>query len=61
MHELAVREAVPAMLADDLTAMREANARFAAALGSGDVEAAVRHAADHARGTAALLQGYLEE
>lgn len=41
MHELAVREAVPAMLADDLAAMREANARFAAALGSGDVEAAV--------------------
>lgn len=56
MHELAVREAVPAMLADDLAAMREANARFAAALGSGDVEAAVR-ADDELHGVPVRIAG----
>ncbi len=42
MCELAVREAVPALLDGDLEAMREANHRFTAALESGDVEAALR-------------------
>lgn len=41
MHELAVREAVPLMPADDLEAMRAANARFADALRQGDAEAAL--------------------
>jgi DNA-binding GntR family transcriptional regulator len=41
MHELAVREAVPVLVDADLAAMREANRRFAAAVGAGDVEAAV--------------------
>ena len=42
MHELAVREAVPVLVATDLAALREANRRFAAALGSGDVQSAVQ-------------------
>jgi DNA-binding GntR family transcriptional regulator len=42
MHELAVREAVPVLVAADLAAMHEANRRFAAALGSGDVQSAVQ-------------------
>jgi DNA-binding GntR family transcriptional regulator len=42
MHELAIREAVPALVAEDLAAMREANRRFGAALESGDVESAIR-------------------
>src|SRR3712207_4528894 len=41
MHELAVREAVPAVTADDVAAMRAANRRFAAAFGAGDVDAAL--------------------
>lgn len=41
MHELAVREAVPTLSADEITAMREANARFAAALQANDVDAAI--------------------
>jgi len=41
MHELAVREAVPAVTADDIAAMRAANRRFAAAVGAGDVDAAL--------------------
>ncbi|MCF6735725.1 GntR family transcriptional regulator [Blastococcus sp. KM273129] len=41
MHELAVREAVPALVEADLTAMREANRRFAAAVDAGDVEQAL--------------------
>lgn len=41
MHEVAVREAVPGLTEADLSAMRDANRRFAAALESGDVEAAV--------------------
>jgi DNA-binding GntR family transcriptional regulator len=41
MHELAVREAVPSLTADEITAMREANARFAAALQANDVDAAI--------------------
>src|SRR3712207_8400695 len=35
MHEVAVREAVPRLTADDLGAMRAANDRFAAALDAG--------------------------
>jgi DNA-binding GntR family transcriptional regulator len=46
MHELAVRAAVPLLTAADLTAMREANDAFAAALAAGDVIAAI--AADDA-------------
>jgi len=42
MHELAAREAVPVLVAADLTTMREANRRFAAALKSGDVDACLR-------------------
>ncbi|HCA85797.1 MAG TPA: GntR family transcriptional regulator [Streptomyces sp.] len=41
MHELAVREAVPNLSAAELDAMREANARFAAALRRNDVGAAL--------------------
>jgi DNA-binding GntR family transcriptional regulator len=41
MHEVAVREAVPVLTPVDLDAMRDANRRFAAAVDSGDVEAAV--------------------
>ncbi|MFH9016192.1 GntR family transcriptional regulator [Streptomyces sp. NPDC017943] len=42
MHELATRAAVPRLTAVDIAAMRAANARFAAAVDSGDVEAALR-------------------
>ncbi|MGI5268687.1 GntR family transcriptional regulator [Nonomuraea sp. CA-218870] len=41
MHELAVREALPALSAAELDAMREANARFADALRRDDVPAAI--------------------
>ncbi|MBB2946465.1 DNA-binding GntR family transcriptional regulator [Actinoplanes lutulentus] len=41
MHELAVREAVPTLSAGEIAAMREANARFAAALQANDVDAAI--------------------
>ncbi|MEO6413725.1 MAG: GntR family transcriptional regulator [Pedococcus sp.] len=41
MHELAVREAVGQLTADDLSRMRDANARFEAALKSGDADAAL--------------------
>jgi DNA-binding GntR family transcriptional regulator len=41
MHELAVRTAVPRVTAADLAAMREANARFAAAVATGDVDTAL--------------------
>ncbi|MGY1753419.1 GntR family transcriptional regulator [Blastococcus sp. SYSU D01042] len=56
MHELAVREAVASLVDEDLAAMREANTRFAAALGSGDVEAAVR-ADDELHGVLVRLAG----
>jgi len=42
MHEVAIREAVPALVDADLDEMREANRRFAAAIGAGDVESALR-------------------
>ncbi|MFB8244913.1 GntR family transcriptional regulator [Streptomyces sp. NPDC055952] len=42
MHELATRAAVPRLTAADITAMRAANERFAAAVDGGDVEAALR-------------------
>ncbi|TDC53559.1 GntR family transcriptional regulator [Jiangella ureilytica] len=42
MHQLAVREAVGNLTDADLDAMREANARFRAAIEKGDVEAALR-------------------
>lgn len=41
MNELAVRTSVPLLTDDDLTGMREANDRFAHALKTGDVVAAV--------------------
>jgi DNA-binding GntR family transcriptional regulator len=41
MHELAVRQAVQNLSAAELEAMREANARFAAALRGNDVDAAL--------------------
>lgn len=41
MHELAVREAVPSLTADDLERMRRANAAFARAVDEGDVDAAL--------------------
>lgn len=41
MHEVAVREAVPRLTAEDVAAMRAANDRFAAALDAGDVDAAM--------------------
>jgi DNA-binding GntR family transcriptional regulator len=41
MHELAAREAAPAVTGDDVAAMRAANARFTAAVDAGDVEAAL--------------------
>ncbi|KQT89596.1 GntR family transcriptional regulator [Marmoricola sp. Leaf446] len=41
MHELAVREAAPLLTATDLDEMRRAGEAFAAAIASGDVEAAL--------------------
>ena len=41
MHELAVREAVGQLTVDDLSRMRDANARFEAALKAGDADAAL--------------------
>ncbi|MCZ2822889.1 GntR family transcriptional regulator [Modestobacter sp. VKM Ac-2982] len=41
MHELAVREAVGRVTAEDVAAMRAANERFAAALRAADVDAAM--------------------
>lgn len=41
MHELAVREAVPAMSAEHIAAMRLANERFALALRAEDVDGAI--------------------
>ncbi|MGD9955663.1 MAG: GntR family transcriptional regulator [Candidatus Nanopelagicales bacterium] len=41
MHELAVRLAAPRLTADDLAEMAEANKEFTAAVGAGDVEAAL--------------------
>ncbi|RIQ10839.1 GntR family transcriptional regulator [Jiangella rhizosphaerae] len=42
MHQLAVREAVGHLTDADIEAMREANARFRAAIEDGDIEAALR-------------------
>ena len=41
MHRLAVAQAVARLTEDDLTAMREANQRFASALAAGDADAAL--------------------
>jgi DNA-binding GntR family transcriptional regulator len=41
MHELAARIAVPLLAAGHIEAMHEANRRFAAATGAGDVDAAL--------------------
>ncbi|MFI6658384.1 GntR family transcriptional regulator [Streptomyces sp. NPDC050523] len=42
MHELATRVGVPRLPAEGVQAMRAANERFAAAVGAGDVDAALR-------------------
>lgn len=42
MHELAVRQSVPLLTADDLARMRAANDRFAAALDANDPDAALQ-------------------
>ncbi|MET9577970.1 GntR family transcriptional regulator [Streptomyces massasporeus] len=42
LHELVTRVAVPRLEAADLTVMRAANERFAAAVSAGDVDAALR-------------------
>jgi DNA-binding GntR family transcriptional regulator len=42
LHEFAVRQAAPKCRPADLAAMRAANDRFAAAIGAGDVKAAVK-------------------
>ncbi|MGW0821225.1 GntR family transcriptional regulator [Streptomyces sp. NPDC002845] len=42
VHELVTRVAVPRLGGADIDVMRTANARFAAAVGSGDVDAALR-------------------
>ncbi|MGX1565955.1 GntR family transcriptional regulator [Streptomyces sp. NPDC055506] len=42
MHELVTRVAVPRLKAADIETMRAANERFAAAVGAGDVDAALR-------------------
>jgi len=42
MHELAVREAAAAVTPEDVAAMRAANRRFAAAVTTGDLDAALR-------------------
>lgn len=41
MHQLAVRETAGKLTDDDVTRMRDANRRFAEALGSGDIDAAM--------------------
>lgn len=41
MHELAVREAVPALTPAHFTAMRSANRRFTTALETGDIDGAI--------------------
>lgn len=66
LHELAVRDAVPQLTHADVDAMREANARFAAALRTDDLDAAVA-ADDDFHGVAVrasanpLLPGLLEQ
>lgn len=66
MHELAVREALPNLSAAELGAMRAANARFAAALRAGDVDAALAadddfHGVTVAASANAALQTVLEQ
>jgi len=66
LHELAVREAVPQLTADDIASMREANARFAEALRERDVDAAIAADDDFHRvaveaSANPLLPGLLEQ
>jgi DNA-binding GntR family transcriptional regulator len=56
MHEVAVREAVPALTEADLAAMRDANRHFAAAVESGDVDAALQ-ADDELHGVPVTISG----
>ncbi|MBA8815751.1 DNA-binding GntR family transcriptional regulator [Microbacterium halimionae] len=66
LHELAMRDAVPLMTADDHESLRAANARFAAALGDADVDAAIAadddfHAVAVTASANPLLPGLLEQ
>ncbi|MEV0128423.1 GntR family transcriptional regulator [Dactylosporangium sp. NPDC050688] len=66
MHELAVREALPNLSAAELDAMRQANARFAAALRANDVDAALAaddefHGVTVAASANAALRSVLEQ
>jgi DNA-binding GntR family transcriptional regulator len=66
LHELAVRDAVPQLTEADLEAMREANARFDAALRADDVDAAIAaddefHAVAVRASANPLLPGLLEQ
>lgn len=66
MHELAVRQAVPQLTADDLARMRAANDRFADALRRGDVDEALAadddfHAVPVTSAANAALRNVLEQ
>jgi DNA-binding GntR family transcriptional regulator len=66
LHELAVRDAVPLLTESDLDDMRTANARFAAALREGEVDAALAadddfHAVAVRASANPLLPGLLEQ
>ncbi len=66
MHELAVRQAVAQLTDADLDRMREANARFSAALAADDVDAALAadddfHAVPVAAAANQALQSVLEQ
>jgi DNA-binding GntR family transcriptional regulator len=66
LHELAVREAVPQLTADDLAELRDANARFADALEADDIDRALAaddafHAVAVAASANPLLPGLLEQ
>ncbi|MGA8980751.1 MAG: GntR family transcriptional regulator [Pedococcus sp.] len=66
MHELAVREAVGLLTMEDLSQMREANLRFAAALEAGDPDAALEaddelHAIPVAAAGNAALEAVLDQ
>jgi DNA-binding GntR family transcriptional regulator len=56
MHELVTRVAVPRLFAADIEAMRAANERFTAAVGTGDVDAAL-HADDELQDVVVRVRG----
>ncbi len=66
LHALAIRTAVPRLSASDVDRMREANARFAQAQATGDVDAALRadtafHAVALAASGNAALQAVIDQ